>query len=364
VLAQLIDLGFPITLYEQGPFVARDIPSVTLTTGGTRPPAAFTDRAEALDVNKLAALGKAAQETIGSLDQGLELSQGTTSYVWAGHRIVRGWAIELLLASLLLPFAIAAVDLFARCRRRQIPLTPALRALQSRVGFWLFAGIAFYAFRLVGAWPGGPSRPPNPALPSSGDWPVLALIAFALVLVCGWVVARHRLVPRRPVTGEEQIAGETAALLGLGIVALLVLATNPFALIFLLPAAHAWVWLPQLRSGRRAPARIVVLALGLAGPALVVLSLAIRFRLGFDAPWYLLELVAVGWVHVVPVAIALAGAACAAQLVAASVGRYAPYPAPHERPERGPLRTVIRGIVLTLRARRRVTAERRRAFGP
>ena len=45
---QLIDLGFPFTLYEQGPFVAHGIPAVTLTTAGERPPAAFTDRASLL----------------------------------------------------------------------------------------------------------------------------------------------------------------------------------------------------------------------------------------------------------------------------------------------------------------------------
>ena len=36
-LEQLIDLGFPFTLYEQGPFVARAIPAVTLTTAGRAP---------------------------------------------------------------------------------------------------------------------------------------------------------------------------------------------------------------------------------------------------------------------------------------------------------------------------------------
>ena len=44
------------------------------------------------------------------LDQGVELTQGTTSYVWGGGRIVRGWSIELLLASLLAPFVAVAVS--------------------------------------------------------------------------------------------------------------------------------------------------------------------------------------------------------------------------------------------------------------
>jgi hypothetical protein len=350
-LPQLIDLGFPFTLYEQGPFVARGIPAITLTTAGERPPAAFTDRAASLDTTKLTALGRAAQELVGSLDQGLELAQGTTTYVWAGDRIVRGWAIELLLFGLLIPYMVAVVDLFAHCRRRGIALLPAVRSLRSRLGFWLYIGVAFAAFRLLGAWPSGAPRPPNPAVASSGDWPALALLSLGVVSLAGWIVARHRLVPRRPVGPDERLAGETAALLGLGVVALLVLATNPFALIFFLPAMHAWLWLPQVRSGKP-PARALVFLIGLAGPLLVVGSLALRFGLGFDAPWYLLELVAVGYVHLPAVAITLCGTACAAQLVAVAAGRYAPYPPAGERPERGPLRALVRFTVLALRARR------------
>jgi hypothetical protein len=362
MLDQLIDLGFPFTLYEQGPFVAHGIPAVTLTTAGERPPAAFTDRPERLSATRLTAMGRAAQQVIGSLDQGLELAQGTTSFVWAGNRIVRGWAIELVLFTLLVPFLVGVVDLFAHCRRRGISLLPAARSLRTRLGFWLFAGLAFYAFQLFGAWPTGAPRPPNPTTPATGDWPVLALLGLGIVVLAGWVVARHRLVPRRSVGADEQLAGETAALLALAVVALLVLATNPFALLFLLPALHAWLWLPQVRSGKP-PARAFVLLLGLSGPALILLSLGVRYGLGVDAPWYLLELAAVGYVQVPAVAITLGGAACAAQLVVVAAGRYAPYPEPGERPARGPLRELIRAVILAIRARRRVTEEQRRAFG-
>ncbi|HEY8722429.1 MAG TPA: M28 family peptidase [Gaiellaceae bacterium] len=362
IINQLIDLGFPFTLYEQGPFVAHGIPAVTLTTAGERPPDAFTDRSGRLSTTRLTGMGRAAQQLIGSLDQGLELAQGTTSFVWAGNRIVRGWAIELVLFTLLLPFLVGVVDLFAHCRRRGISLLPAIRSLRSRLGFWLFVGLAFYAFKVFGAWPTGAPRAPNPTTPAAGDWPVLALIALGIVVLGGWVVARHRLVPRRTVGADEQLAGETASLLALAVVALLVLATNPFALIFVLPALHAWLWLPQVRSGKP-PARALVLLLGLTGPALILLSLGVRYGLGFDAPWYLLALVALGYVQVPAVAITLGGAACAAQLAMVAAGRYAPYPEPGERPVRGPLRELIRAVILANRARRRVTEERRRAFG-
>jgi len=360
-LGQLVDLGFPFSLYEQGPFVARGIPAITLTTAGNRPPAAFGDSVDRLAPGKLKAMGRAAQELLGSLNQGLEVAQGTTSSVWVGGRVLRGWAIELVLVALLLPFVVAAVDLFALGRRHGVRLAPALRALRSRLVFWAFAGVVFTCFRLLGAFGGGPARPPNPALPATGNWPVLALLGLGAVLVLGWVVARHRLVPRRAVEPEEVLAGQTVALLALAIVALLVVATNPFALLFVLPALHAWLWLPQVQRGRP-PARLAVFCLGLLGPAIVLASLAWRFGLGLDAPWYLIQLVAVGYVPGTPVVFALAGAAGAAQLAAAAAGRYAPYPDARERPPRGPLRELVRAVVLALRTRR-APEERLRAVG-
>ena len=49
------------------------------------------------------------------------------------------------------------------------------------------------------------------------------------------------------------------------VVALLVVATNPFALLFLLPSLHVWLWLPQVRR-RPLWTRLAVLAAGFARP--------------------------------------------------------------------------------------------------
>jgi hypothetical protein len=352
VVAQLIDLGFPFTLYEQGPFVARGIPAITLTTSSSRPAASFGDSAGRLHVRKLAQLGRSAQETLGSLDGGLELAQGTTSYIWFGQRIVRGWAIELVLIALLVPFFVASVDLFALCRRQRVGLGGAARSLRTRMFFWLFVGIVFTCFSALGAWPDGPPRPPNPESATAGSWHVLAVTLLLAVVFGGWLIARRRLVPRREVQPQEQLAGHTVALLALGMVALLVVATNTFALLFLLPALHAWLWLPQVRTAR-AGVRIAVYAVGLAGVALLVLSFAWRFGLGLDTPWYLLTLVSVGYVKTTPVVIALAATAAGAQLAAAAVGRYAPYPGPDEKRPPGPVQAVVRTSVRTMRNRRR-----------
>jgi hypothetical protein len=95
----------------------------------------------------------------------------------------------------------------------------------------------------------------------------------------------------------------------------MVVATNPFALILVLPSLHAWLWLPQVQS-RPVWLRAAVLALGFLGPLVLLISFATRYGLGLDAPWYLAELVAVHYVTIPTFAIWMAWLAAAAQLSA------------------------------------------------
>jgi hypothetical protein len=80
------------------------------------------------------------------------------------------------------------------------------------------------------------------------------------------------------------------------------------------------------------------------GPALVLASLALRFGLGLDAPWYLAELTALGYVSSVTLVLVLAWAAAAAQILAVTMHRYAPYPARADRPARGAVGTAIASL--------------------
>jgi hypothetical protein len=359
-LRQLLDLAVPFSLYEQAPFLAAGIPALTITTSGDNPPEAASDTPRRLDSRHFEQVGSATQSLIATLDQGLEFAQGTSSYLDIG-RLIRGWAVELVLIGALLPFLAAAVDLFARCRRRHIPLAPALRSYRSRLGFWIWLAVLLELFTLAGAWGGGAARPVAPTTTAARDWPATALLALCALALVGWFVSRERLIPRRPVRSEEELAGQTAALLCLGALALVVAALNPFALVLLLPSLHAWLWLPNMHGAPRW-ARAGVLAVGFAGPALLVGSFAVRYDLGWDAPWYLLELRAVGYLPFAVVPVAVAWLAGAAQLAAIAAGRYAPYPSAAERPPRGPIRAIVRSIVLANRARRRATEEEREAL--
>jgi MFS family permease len=354
-LQQLVSLGFPFNPYEQAPFVSRGIPAVTVTTAGAGLPNG-QGHASTLDVGHLGVVGLAAQDTLDAMEQGVSLAQGPASYVFLGQRLIRGWAIEILLAAMLLPFLAAAVDLFARCRRRRIRVAPALRSYRSRLGFWAWVGAVFLVFRAIGLWGGGDGHAPPLG---SVSWPGGALVALILLAGAGWLVARSRLLPRRPVRPEEQLAGHSAALLALGVVGLLVAAMNPFTLIFVLPSLHAWLWLPQVQT-RHAALRAGVLLAGFIGPTYLVWSFATHYGLGWDAPWYIVKLFAVGFAPLPLFVIGLAWLAAAGQLAALAAGRYAPYPAPEERPRRGPLRELIRTLVLAPR-RHHAVAETRRA---
>ena len=124
--------------------------------------------------------------------------------------------------------------------------------------------------------------------------------------------------------------------------ALLVVATNPFALLFLLPLAPRLALAPAVRA-RPGWTRLAVLAAGLrraAAPArLVRVPLRARPRRALVP-----RRAARGRLRPVrrPLADRRRLARAAGQLAALAIGRYAPYPARRERPPRGPLREVVR----------------------
>ncbi len=353
-LQQLVSLGFPFDPYEQAPFVSRGIPAVTMTTAAARPPNG-RGRGTRLDVAHLGVIGLAAEDTVDSLEQGVSLAQGPASYIFLGSRLIRGWALEIVLVAMLLPFLAAAVDLFARCRRRRIRIAPALRSFRSRLGFWAWVGAVFLFFRAIGLWGGEDGHAPPL---DSVSWPLGTIAALALLAGAGWLVARSRLLPTRPIQPEERLAGYSGALLALAVVGLLLAATNPFALIFVLPSLHAWLWLPQVQN-RRPAVRAGVLLVGFSGIAYLAWSFAGHYGLGWDAPWYIVKLFAVGYAPFPLFVIGIVWLAAAGQVAALAANRYAPYPAPGERPRRGPVRELIRTLVFVPRRRAAVNETHR-----
>ena len=232
------------------------IPAVTITTAATGPRSGARRRRSArLRATRLGQVGRATQNVIDALQQGVALAPGPSSYIYLGSRIVRGWAVELVLVGALLPFLAATVDLFARCRRRRIRVAPALRSYRSRLGFWALVRRALRALRAARRLAAAARRGRRRSTASRGRLARLDRRSPCSPASAGSSPATGCCRGAR-VRAEEELAGHAAALLALGVVALLVVATNPFALIFLLPSLHVWLWLPQVRESPHLGARL------------------------------------------------------------------------------------------------------------
>jgi hypothetical protein len=112
-----------------------------------------------------------------------------------------------------------------------------------------------------------------------------------------------------------------AAWLGLSFAGLVLCAVNPFALIILLPLAHACLWIPRFATAGRW-AMLGLLAIGLLGPLVIIWELWGGQDLGSSAPRAVVAMAASGYLSpAVSIPLALAGAA-ASQMLAVVLGRY------------------------------------------
>jgi hypothetical protein len=216
------------------------------------------------------------------------------------------------------------LDMAARCRRRQITLSPAVAALAWRSLAWAAGLVTLWILPVLpGNLASGLAIAPQANLIGI-SWTGI-LLALLVGVVVWRFVGRPRIVPGPPftVTAAERTGGLAAGLLGLGFASALLSATNPFALILVLPAAHLWLMLPTAaRLGRRF--MVVVYLLGMLGPALLVFEYATRFHLGLSTPRAMLAMAASGYLSpVIAACLALAGAS-ASQVAALIAGRYGP----------------------------------------
>jgi hypothetical protein len=322
-LTQLVSLGLPFGYGEQAPLLGSHVPAVRIATepdGGVAPGG---DELGGLDSARLGQLGRASELLLTSLDQAVELPTSTDGAIYLGSRVVRGWALELLLLASVVPFAAATFDLLSRARRRRLPLRPAWHSLRRRVFLWLVLLAIVGAASLLGALPREPRLPPPPDEPPVDSWPLGLLVVLALAAFLTWLRSRARALGRAPAEPEDELAAYTVAFVSLLLVAAGTALVSPYSLVFLLPSLYAWLWLPQLR---RTPAWVtdVLFGAGLVGPVLALVVLAEQLDLGAQAPVYAASLLTTG---VVPWGATLAltvWAAIAALVGAVASGTYAP----------------------------------------
>jgi hypothetical protein len=322
VLGQLVSLGLPFGFGEQALVLRSGIPSLRVTTAADGGTPAGDDELAGIDAAQLERLGRAAETLLTTLDAAVELPSSTAGSLYLGDRAVRGWALQLLLVALAVPFAGAALDLLSRCRRRRLALAPAWRALRRRLGLWLVLVVLLGLAAAFGALPTSPGRPPPPDQPPVDSWPVGAVAIGVVAVALVWLRARAHLIPRVRARPEENLAAYAVAFVALVGVAVATALVSPYGLVFLLPSLYAWLLLPQLRLS---PGWVTDLAfgVGLIGPVLALVVLGEQLDLGLRAPLYAASLVTTGVVPWTTTIVLAVWAAVASLVGAIAAGRYA-----------------------------------------
>jgi hypothetical protein len=288
-------LAFPFTPAEQGAWIDAGLPAVLLSVSGERGPRS-SDR---IVPGRLGAFGRAALRTVLALDAAPAIDRRPERSIVTMRKVLPGWAVRLLVGTLLLAPVLTAVDGFARARRRRRPVVPWLGWVGATALPFLAAAAFAALLGVTGLMVATPAQPPPPgAVPFDGPARV-AVASVGLVLVLAWIVARALLLRAARVPVAPRNAGDDGAvaalLLALSAVAVVTWVFNPWAAMLLVPALHLWLLfgMPDLRIGRVAGVAVVVAA---AAPfALVLLSLSRQLDMGLaDVVWLLLLVVAGG----------------------------------------------------------------------
>ncbi|HEU0195482.1 MAG TPA: hypothetical protein VFQ71_14855, partial [Gaiellales bacterium] len=317
---QLSGYAVPYAAYEQGALLQGGVPALTVSDGGPLDGPPFS--ASSLDSARLARIGSAVATAVMQLDAAPTIEPGGDPVLFLGGRVTRGWLVQLALGTLLLPVLACILHLIAGLRRRRVPLAPGMRALVWRASAWMVALTTLWVLTVL----------PGRLMPRVADVPLPGrtgvtslglLITLAVPLLWWRFVSRPRLLPVAPVTGTERTGGLATGLAGAMFATLLLTAVSPFALVLVLPAVHAWLWLAHAaRINRRT--MLAVWAVGLLGPLALVIEIWHGQGVGSQTPRALVAMTASGYLTpAIPVCLALFTAA-AMQLLSLVTGRYSP----------------------------------------
>jgi hypothetical protein len=332
--------ALPLTATEQGEV---DLPAVLVSGTSERLPPA---RAR-ISQRRFAGFGRgvlrALTAALGPFDAGPVAAARRTFAGGDGiivvKRLVPGWAIRLLVAALLLPALVTAIDAFFRARRRGLAMGRWLLWVGAWAVPFLLAWGWARALDLVGAVRALPAPAVSGTVPltSSG---ALAMASTALVLALGLFALRPALARRTGARGSAAAGGAAAATsLVLVAVAGVVWLGNPYAAAVLLGAAHLWLLATAPGSRLRGVLGTAAVVGGLLLPFAVIFVYVSAWGLGpAEGLWTAFGLVSggvLGWGAAIALSL-LAGLLCATIAILLA-GRRVAAVAPEERvTTRGP----------------------------
>jgi hypothetical protein len=276
---QWVRRALPLTLSGQGVVAAQGLPAVLVSASGERGagPDAEVSRA------RLESFGQGVLRAVAAIDAaGPGTDDSIAESVFASgpdgivtmRNVLPDWAVRMLVATLLLPSLLAALDAWFRARRRR--LSP------GRWAGWIATGavplgLAWLWLRALGATGAleAPAAPVDPAGYPIGTAGAVALASTVVVAAVGWFGLRPLMIRRLGVAGSAA-AGGLASATGLVIngLAAVVWVANPYAAALLLPAAHLWLLAGSPSSRLRGMAAAIAVVGGLLLPALAAFHYA------------------------------------------------------------------------------------------
>ncbi len=306
-VGQLARLAFPIGIGAQGVLVENGFDAVRIAGAGELGGSGETPL-ERVDPDRVGGLGRAALRTVTALDQGSRADHGPSTYITIVSQVMPGWAPSLLAIALIVPVLVAAIDAFARARRRGEPVSPWL--------VWVGAGALALTLGLAlartigatGAVVEAPEAPVAPDLYPLDAGAVISLVAVAGVTTVAWLGLRALAARREPGAADPtQPGAAVATVLVLALSVLALWLVNPFAALLMVPALHLWTLATLVDPGPPLRARLAMVGAGLLLPVLLGVYVLVSLSLDpISGAWYLMLLVIGGHIGV---AMTLLGAA-------------------------------------------------------
>jgi hypothetical protein len=273
---QWIRRALPLTISGQGVIADEGLPAVAIGSTGEVP--ARPD--EAVTRARLGSFGRGLLRAVTAIDEAgpIDPERAARSPAFSSgpdgivtmRNVLPDWVVRLLVATLLLPALLAALDGWFRARRRHLAVGRwagwiAAAALAPLLG-WLWLRLLGLSVLTV------PAAPVEPGLYPIETAGIVALASTAVVTAVGWFGLRP-LIVRRLAPGGSAAGGGLAAATGLVVCAVAagVWLFNPYAAALLLPAAHLWLLAAAPGSRLRGVWAALPVALGVALPVLAVL---------------------------------------------------------------------------------------------
>jgi hypothetical protein len=330
--AQGARLAFPLGIGDQAPFIDQGFDALRLSGSGELPPGGQPQP----DADRIGSLGRATLRTIFAYDAAGPVDEKPSSFVLVAQKLLPQWAVALVVGALLLPLIAAAIDSFARMRRRREPVVPWLRWIAAGVVPFLVALALAEFLALVGVVPDTPPVPLPPGSHKLDGTASVTLVLCTLFFAAAWVFARRRLAGRLP--APDQPGAAAALALALSLVALAVWVVNPFAALALLLAFHAWLLVTASPVPMPRPLGVALVLAGLLVPVLIAVALLDRLSLGpLAGLWYGFLLITGHHVGLYTVVVVSVLVACSAAALRIALARRREPPRPVETPSvRGP----------------------------